>query len=211
MKTLREYIDLIDSADQSMAEGLEDTNVQDAIFDTVKRLFHKNEIGDYGALEAIRQGIKHHFLKPGATVESAIDGILNILDKRRNKGDYYLELTRFKEALRQGVAHQLKKQGVAEAEEHGLDNKYRRIAKAMIQVYETDPKVKAKVDNSPEFFRAMVYETGVVKNPRQLDGTTHYLRIVDELESIFHYGYKQGVAEEATPEAIKQIEELSKQ
>ena len=100
--------------EQGVAEGLEDSNIQSAIVDTVERLFRKNEISDYGALEAIRQGIKHHFSKPGATTESAIEGILNILDKRMRKSGDYVDLGRFKEALRQGIAHQLNKQGVAE-------------------------------------------------------------------------------------------------
>ena len=109
--------DLPDELDeQGVAEGLEDSNIQSAIVDTVERLFRKNEISDYGALEAIRQGIKHHFSKPGATTESAIEGILNILDKRMRKSGDYVDLGRFKEALRQGIAHQLNKQGVAEAE-----------------------------------------------------------------------------------------------
>jgi hypothetical protein len=69
---------------------------------------------DYDSLEAVRQGVKHHFSKPGATAESAIDGILNILTKRMRKSGNYVDLNRFREALRQGVAHQLKKQGVAE-------------------------------------------------------------------------------------------------
>ena len=99
--------------EQGVAEGLEDSTIQSAIVDTVERLFRKNEISDYGALEAIRQGIKHHFSKPGATTESAIEGILNILDKRMRKSGDYVDLGRFKEALRQGIAHQLNKQGVA--------------------------------------------------------------------------------------------------
>jgi hypothetical protein len=97
--------------EMDVAEGLEDSTIQTAIIDTVERLFRKNNLSDYGALEAVRQGVKHHFSKPNATVETAIEGILNILNKRMRKG---VELGRFKEALRQGIAHQLKKQGVAE-------------------------------------------------------------------------------------------------
>jgi hypothetical protein len=103
-----------DYGQQDMAEGLEDSNIQDAIIDTVERLFYKNDIQDYGSLEAIRQGVKHHFSKSGATAESAIEGILNILNKRMRKSGNYVDLGRFKEALRQGVAHQVKKQGMAE-------------------------------------------------------------------------------------------------
>jgi hypothetical protein len=99
---------------QGVAEGLEDMSTQQAITDTVERLFRKNQISDYDSLEAVRQGVKHHFSKPGATAESAIDGILNILTKRMRKSGNYVDLNRFREALRQGVAHQLKKSGVAE-------------------------------------------------------------------------------------------------
>jgi hypothetical protein len=99
--------------EQGVSEGLEDSAVQQAIIDTVERLFRKNEIGDYSSLEAVRQGVKHHFSKPGATAESAIDGILNILTKRMSKSGNYVDLGRFKEALRQGVAHQLKKQDIS--------------------------------------------------------------------------------------------------
>lgn len=99
---------------ESVEEGLNDPNIQSAIIDTVEKLFYKNDISDYGALEAIRQGVKHHFSKPNATTESAIQGILNILDKRMHRIGNSLDLNRFREALRQGVAHQLKKQGVEE-------------------------------------------------------------------------------------------------
>lgn len=88
------------------------------------------------------------------------------------------------------------KEDVAEGEEQGIDNKYRRAARKMIQVYKTNPEVKAEVDASPEFYRAMVYVTGVITNPEKIDGTTHYHKIVDELESIFSYGGEQGVAED---------------
>ena len=100
---------------QGVAEGLEDMSTQKAITDTAERLFRKNKMDDYDSLEAVRQGVKHHFSKPGATAESAIDGILNILTKRMRKSGNYVDLNRFREALRQGVAHQLKKQGVTEA------------------------------------------------------------------------------------------------
>jgi hypothetical protein len=96
------------------------------------------------------------------------------------------------------------KQGVEEGEEQGIDNKYRRAARKMIQVYKTNPSVKAEVDASPEFFRAMVYATGVIANPERLDGTTHYHKLVDELESIFHYG-REGVAEATGKPLIRKV------
>jgi hypothetical protein len=108
---------------KGVAEGLEDSNIQDAIIDTVERLFRNNDLQDYDSLEAIRQGVKHYFSKPGATAETAIEGILNILDKRMRKNGNYVDLGRFKEALRQGVAHKLKKQGVSE----GLGKEQKRV------------------------------------------------------------------------------------
>jgi hypothetical protein len=103
-----------------------------------------------------------------------------------------------KEKRKQGIGKAVdrlaKEQGVAEGEEQGIDNKYRRAAKKMIQVYETNPEVKAEVDASPEFYRAMVYETGVIANPEKIDGSTHYHKLVDELESILSFD-SEGVAE----------------
>lgn len=100
--------------EQGVAEGLEDSNIQSVIIDTVERLFRRNNIGDYDSLEAVRQGVKHHFSKPGANVDSAIEGILNILSRRMRKQGNYNDLSRFKDALSQGIRHQLKKQGVTE-------------------------------------------------------------------------------------------------
>ena len=103
--------------EEVVAEGLNDANIQSIIVNTVERLFYKNNLRDYDSLEAIRQGVKHHFSKPGATADSAVTGITNILDKRMRKSGKYFDLSRFKEALRQGLAHQMKKQGVAEGTE----------------------------------------------------------------------------------------------
>jgi len=90
-----------------------------------------------------------------------------------------------------------KTQGVAEAEEQGIDNKYRRAAKEMITVYNTNADVKDKVDASTDPLEAMIYTTGVVRNPERLAGTTHFNKLMSELESIFYYGRQQGVAEGA--------------
>ena len=86
-------------------------------------------------------------------------------------------------------------EGVAEAEEQGIDNKYRRVAKEMINVYNTNPEIKAKVDASTDPLEAMVYTTGVIKNPDRLTGTTHMNKLMTELESIYYYGREQSVAE----------------
>jgi hypothetical protein len=110
---------------QDVAEGLEDSNIQKAIIDTVEGVFYDNDIQDYGSLEAIRQGVKHHFSKSGATAESAIEGIMNILDKRMRKSGIAGNLVRFKEALRREFAHQLKKQDVDEGETWAKHNNKR--------------------------------------------------------------------------------------
>ena len=86
-------------------------------------------------------------------------------------------------------------EGMAEAEEQGIDNKYRRAAKEMINVYNTNPEIKAKIDANTKPLEAMVYTTGVIKNPDRLTGTTHMNKLMTELESIYYYGREQGVAE----------------
>lgn len=95
--------------EQTAPKNLGDLETQQAILDTVERLWNRNEIGDYDTLEAVKQGVRHHFSRSGATAESAIEGIMNILDRRMRKSGKYFDLGRFKEALRQGIAHQLKK------------------------------------------------------------------------------------------------------
>jgi len=105
-----------------MRERMDNSGIQDAILNTVERLFRKHNINDSGALDAIRQGVKHYFSKSGATAESAIEGILNILDKRMRKNGNFMELGKFKEALRQGVSHQLNNQDVAEGKDPTIDS-----------------------------------------------------------------------------------------
>jgi hypothetical protein len=99
-------------------------------------------------------------------------------------------------------------EGVAEGEEQGIDNKYRRAAKEMINVYNTNPEIKAKIDASTKPLEAMVYTTGVIKNPDRLTGTTHMNKLMTELESIYYYGREQGVAE-AGPTSMYYSEELA--
>ncbi len=169
---------------QGVAEGLEDSAIQDIIVDTVERLFRKNDVSDYGALEAIRQGVRHHFSKPDATPESAIEGILNILDKRMRKSGDYLDLGRFKEALRQGIAHQLKKQGVAEGFSDIVKGVKRKVAgKADPEDVEKDYGVRAR--QAIDF--AKKYPTGAAfdDQKKQIDRYNKVAKVVN----------KKGVAE----------------
>ena len=101
----------------------------------------------------------------------------------------------FKSGGQRRVGTLTTEEDVTEAEEQGIDNKYRRAAKEMINVYNTNPEIKAKVDASTDPLEAMVYTTGVIKNPDRLTGTTHMNKLMTELESIYYYGREQGVAE----------------
>jgi|694.fasta_scaffold00178_19 hypothetical protein len=96
---------------------------------------------------------------------------------------------------RMGTDDELDEQGVAEGTVIDINNKYRGLARKMVQIYKTVPEVKAAVDDSPEFYRAMVYVTGVITNPEEIDGTPQYDKIVDELESILSSDGEQDMAE----------------
>lgn len=45
-----------------------------------------------------------------------------------------------------------------------------------------DEQIARKVHASPEPFRAMVYETSIIKNASEIDGTDDWHKIIDELE-----------------------------
>lgn len=59
----------------------------------------------------------------------------------------------------------------------------RAIAKAIFAKMKTDKTFAARVRRSPEPYRAMIYESGLVPNARAIDGTARYGRIVDALEA----------------------------
>ena len=62
---------------------------------------------------------------------------------------------------------------------------YRLIAEQIVNVYLTDLEIQQKVDNSPEPYRALIWETGIIPNPHEIDGSDEYNLIVDELEKIW--------------------------
>ena len=63
---------------------------------------------------------------------------------------------------------------------------YKQIAKQIIDVYNSDEKIKELVDNSPEPYRALVWETGIVQDPASIDnGSKIYDNIVNALQKIW--------------------------
>jgi hypothetical protein len=58
-------------------------------------------------------------------------------------------------------------------------------AERIVHVYLTDPEIKQRVDDSPEPYRALIWETGIVPNPQEIDGSEEYDLLVDELEKIW--------------------------
>lgn len=61
------------------------------------------------------------------------------------------------------------------------------IAHKIFDVYDTNSDVQTRVDASPEFYRALVHETGVIKDPKHLDSVDEeeaYMELVRELERI---------------------------
>ena len=58
----------------------------------------------------------------------------------------------------------------------------KELAAKMLHVYYNDTDIRESVDNSPEFYRALVYETGVISDPSEVDGTTTWDELIDALE-----------------------------
>jgi hypothetical protein len=58
----------------------------------------------------------------------------------------------------------------------------KELAVKMLTVYYNDATIKESVDNSSEFYRALVYETKVIDNPAQVDGTATWDEVIDALE-----------------------------
>ena len=79
------------------------------LLELVNKLAQKNEITDYKTIEAVRQGIKTHFSKPGASIESGTQAVLDIIDRRMRASGNYNELGRFRESLRQAIPFKMKK------------------------------------------------------------------------------------------------------
>jgi len=60
----------------------------------------------------------------------------------------------------------------------------KQIAEQIVEQFDTNPAFVKAVDESPEPYRAMIYESGVVENAEEIDGTDEYSAIVDALEDI---------------------------
>jgi hypothetical protein len=63
---------------------------------------------------------------------------------------------------------------------------YEKLAKKIIDVYNTNKTIQKKVNASPEFYRALVWETGIIKNPQQFDSGVNpeYDKLIKELVKI---------------------------
>jgi len=94
-------------------------------------------------------------------------------------GNLYQDVEDYKEQLKDFL----------ESRPFGLIFSTTKQAKLMLVAYQQDEAVRELVDNSPEFYRALVYETGVVEDPAALDGTEEYEMIINSLE---HLSQKYG-------------------
>ena len=105
-KTGKYYVDFTAGPDYLDEESPSESPLVIAALDTVDRLFRKRPGLDYKSLEAIKQGLRHHLTKEGATVDTAVQAILDILNRRKGGT---VDTVRFKEALRQSLTHNLNK------------------------------------------------------------------------------------------------------
>lgn len=64
---------------------------------------------------------------------------------------------------------------------------YKQLAVKIADVYHNDMNIKRKVNASPEFYRALVWETGIISNPEQFDCGINpaYDKLITELEQLF--------------------------
>ena len=60
----------------------------------------------------------------------------------------------------------------------------KHIAELIVSQLNTDDDFSHTVYESPEPFRAMIYESGFVPNAAEIDGSDEYHAIVDELEKL---------------------------
>ena len=68
--------------------------------------------------------------------------------------------------------------------EAALPKTPKAIAKAIVAKLASDKKFSRRVARSPEPFRAMIYESGLVPNAAAIDGSARYHSIVDALEAM---------------------------
>ena len=64
---------------------------------------------------------------------------------------------------------------------------YKRLALKIVDVYNNNKSIHNKVNRSPEFYRALVWETGIILNPEQFDCGINpaYDKLITELEQLF--------------------------
>lgn len=64
---------------------------------------------------------------------------------------------------------------------------YRKLAIRIKDVYDSNASIRKKVHKSPEFYRALVWETGIILNPEQFDSGFNpaYDQLINELEKLF--------------------------
>jgi hypothetical protein len=55
------------------------------------------------------------------------------------------------------------------------------VAKQIYDLYQTNPKFQTAVDNSDEPYRACIYESGLIANPQNIEGTPLYEAIVEAI------------------------------
>jgi hypothetical protein len=69
----------------------------------------------------------------------------------------------------------------------GMMMLYKRIALKIADVYHNNKSIQNKVNKSPEFYRALVWETGIILNPEQFDCglNPEYDKLINELEELF--------------------------
>jgi hypothetical protein len=61
----------------------------------------------------------------------------------------------------------------------------KQLAQQIVNEYTSNKELAATVDSNPEPIRCMIYESGLISNPEQLDGTPLYHQLVDAIEEIY--------------------------
>lgn len=65
-----------------------------------------------------------------------------------------------------------------------------QIAEKMMDVFREDEEIRNKILSSPEPYRAIVWETGIVADPQNFDGTEEYDQVVEHLEEMWPKVYE---------------------
>lgn len=61
----------------------------------------------------------------------------------------------------------------------------KQLAQLIVNEYSNNKELASSVDSNPEPIRAMIYESGLVSNPEQLDGTPLYAQLADAIEELY--------------------------